>query len=123
MLADRLNRKALLLVGTLLSGIMFAAIPFAGGFLSLLLINIFMGFGVALSFPSSQAMAVSLARGKGMGAMLSFMQTATGAGFAAGPLISGMIYKGWGIDPVFYVCSGFLVAATLYGLLFLRFSH
>ena len=119
-LADRINRKVILLVGTLLSGAMFAVMPFARGFLSMLLINILMGVGVSLFFPASQALAVSLARGGGMGAMLSFLQTATGVGFAAGPLISGIIYKHWGIDPVFYVCAGFLLAAAVYGFFFLR---
>ena len=119
-LADRVNRKTLLLAGTLLSGAMFAVMPYARGFSSLLLINILMGIGVALFFPASQALAVSLARGKGMGAMLSFLQTATGVGFAAGPLISGIIYKNWGVDPVFYVCAGFLAVAAVYGFFFLR---
>jgi len=123
MLADRLNRKALLLTGTVLSGAMFAALPLVGDFAGLLAVNVVMGVGVALFFPSSQALAVSLSRGKGIGTMLSLLQTATGVGFAAGPLLSGLIYKTWGIDPVFYVCAGFLGLAALYGLTLFRFHH
>ena len=119
-LADRMNRKALLLTGTLLSAAMFYAVPLAQGFLSLLIINVLMGLGVALVFPSSQAIAVSLARGRGMGAMLSLLQAATGAGFALGPVLSGVIFKALGIDTVFHACSGFLLIAVFYGLFFLK---
>ncbi len=123
MMADRVNRKVLLLTGTLLSGAMFAAIPFATGFRGLFLINIVMGLAMALVFPASQAMAVSAARGKGMGKVLSLLQSATGAGFAAGPLLSGVIYQYVGIDPVFYTCAAFLAAATAFGFRFLRIHH
>jgi MFS family permease len=119
-LADRTDRKRILLVGSLLSGSMFAALPSAGGVWSLLAVNILLGIGTALTFPATQAIAVTFARGKGMGIVLALLQAATGAGFAAGPLASGMIYKTYGIDPVFYACSGFLLAASLYGLFFLE---
>jgi len=120
MTADRLNRKVLLLAGTMLSGAMFAAVPLATGFVGLFVINVLMGISMALVLPASQAMAVSAARGRGMGKVISFLQTATGAGFAAGPLLSGVIYQFGGIDPVFFVCAGFLAAATLFGSRFLH---
>jgi DHA1 family multidrug resistance protein-like MFS transporter len=119
-LADRTDRKRFLLTGTLLSGVMFASLPSARGVWSLLAVNILLGFGTAMAFPAAQAIAVNLARGKGMGTALAFLQAATGAGFATGPLLSGMIYESYGIDPVFYACSGFLLAASLYGLIFLH---
>jgi MFS family permease len=119
-LADRTDRKGLLLTGTFLSGIMFLALPLAKGFWSLLAVNILLGIGIALAFPAAQAIAVSLARGKGMGTVIAFLQAATGAGFATGPLVSGIIYESYGIDPVFYACAGFLLAASLYGFVFLR---
>jgi MFS family permease len=120
MLADRVDRKRILLAGTLLSGLMFAALPSATGLWGLLIINILLGVGTALAFPSVQAIGVTLARGRGMGTVLASLQTATGAGFAAGPLISGMIYENRGIDLVFHACSGFLFAASIYGLFFLH---
>ncbi len=119
-LADRGSRKAILLGGTLLSGAMFAALPWAKGVGSLLAFNILLGLGASMVFPASQALAVSLARGKGMGTMISFLQAATGIGFAIGPLLSGVIYRHLGIDPVFTLCSGFLFGAALYGLFFLH---
>ena len=119
-LADRRDRKRILLTGTVLSAAMFAALPSAGGGLGLLAVNLLLGIGIALAFPSTQAMAVTLARGRGMGAVLASLQAAAGAGFAAGPLVSGIIYQSHGIDPVFYACSGFLLAASIYGLFFLH---
>jgi MFS family permease len=119
LLADRTDRKRILLTGSFFSGTMFAALPSAQGVWSLLAINILLGLGTALALPATQAMAVTIARGRGMGKVLAFLQAATGAGFATGPLVSGMIYKTYGIDPVFYACSGFLVTASFYGLLFL----
>jgi len=123
MLADRVNRTFLLLAGTLLSGAMFGVTPLATGFASLFMVNVVMGIAMALVLPASQAMAVSAARGKGMGKVLSLLQAATGAGFAAGPLLSGVIYQFWGIDPVFYTCAGFLAAAVAFGFRFLRVHH
>ncbi len=119
-LADRADRKHILLTGTILSGLMFAVLPSARGFWGLLLVNVLLGVGTALAFPAAQALAVSLARGRGMGTVLSFLQSATGAGFAAGPLVSGMIYKSHGIDSVFHICSGFLLAASVYAVFFLH---
>jgi len=119
-LADRSDRKRILLAGTLLSGLMFAALPSARGLWSLLTVNILLGIGTALAFPAAQAIAVTLARGRGMGTVLASLQAATGAGFATGPLVSGMIYKTYGIDLVFHACSGFLLIASIYGLFFLH---
>ena len=119
-LADRTDRKRILLAGSLLSGVMFAAMPSAKGVWSLLAVNVLLGIGTALAFPATQAIAVTLARGKGLGIALALLQAATGAGFATGPLLSGMVYKSYGIDPVFYACSGFLLAASGYALFFLH---
>jgi MFS family permease len=119
-LADRTDRKRILLAGTVLSGLMFALLPSAKGLWGLLFVNILLGIGTALAFPAAQAIAVSLARGRGMGTVLSFLQSATGAGFATGPLVSGAIYKSYGIDNVFHACAGFLLAASIYGLFFLH---
>ncbi len=122
MLADRFDRKKIVLLGTLVSGGMFVLLPFTSGFAGLLTVNVFMGVGMALVFPSSQAMAVTLGRGLGMGSVLAFLQVATGAGFAAGPLVSGAVFKWFGIDSVFFLCAGTLLAAALYGAFFLRIS-
>lgn len=119
-LADRTDRKHILLAGTILSGLMFALLPSARGVWGLLLVNVLLGIGTAMAFPAAQAIAVSLARGRGMGTVLSFLQSATGAGFATGPLVSGMLYKSYGIDSVFHVCSVFLLAASVYGAFFLN---
>ncbi len=119
-LADRTDRKRILLTGTFLSGLMFAALPSATGLWSLLAVNILLGIATALAFPAAQAIAVSLARGKGMGTALASLQAAAGAGFATGPLVSGMIYKSYGIDLVFHACSLFLLIASVYGLFFLH---
>lgn len=122
MLADRFDRKKIVLLGTLVSSGMFLLLPFTSGFAGLLTINVFMGIGMALVFPSSQAMAVTLGRGLGMGSVLAFLQVATGAGFAAGPLVSGAVFKWFGIDSVFFLCAATLLAAALYGAFFLRLS-
>jgi DHA1 family multidrug resistance protein-like MFS transporter len=119
-LADRTDRKRILLAGTLLSGLIFALLPSASGLWDLLTVNILLGIGTALAFPAAQAIAVTLARGRGMGTVLASLQAATGAGFATGPLLSGMIYKTYGIDLVFRACSGFLIIASIYGLFFLH---
>lgn len=122
MLADRFDRKKIVLMGTLISSGMFVLLPSTKGVASLLTVNVFMGIAMALVFPSSQAMAVTLGRGLGMGSVLSFLQVATGAGFAAGPLVSGAFFKWFGIDSVFYLCAGTLFAAALYGTVFLRIA-
>lgn len=120
MLADRFDRKKIVLLGTFVSSGMFVLLPLTKDFPSLLAVNVFMGIGMALVFPSSQAMAVSLGRGLGMGSVLAFLQVATGTGFAAGPLVSGAFFKWYGINSVFYLCAGTLFAAALYGAFFLR---
>ncbi len=56
-------------------------------------------------------------------ALFAAVPFATGAGFAAGPLLSGAIYQFAGIDPVFYACAGFLAAAVLFGFRFLDGHH
>jgi MFS family permease len=119
-LADRWSRKRILVGGTLLTGVMFAAVPYTTGFLPLMAVNILMGVGSAMAFPSSQAMALSLGRGMGMGAMVSLIHVGTSSGFTLGPILVGVIYKFFGIDLVFWVCSGILLLAACYGSLYLR---
>ena len=119
-LSDRWSRKWILVGGTLLTGVMFAAVPFTKGFLPLMVVNVLMGVGSAMAFPSSQAMALSLGRGMGMGALVSLVQVGTSSGFTIGPILMGVIYKFFGIDLVFLVCSAILLLAACYGGFWIR---
>jgi len=101
-LADRFNRKALVILGNLIYLITVALIPLANTFGQQIWLCFPRAIGGALSMPAATALSVEEGRKFGMGSTMSILMMAMGIGFAAGPILSGVIADAVDINAVFY---------------------
>ena len=96
-LADKLNRKKLVIVGSIFY---FSTVPFIPNtlsFIQILILNIILGFFGALSLPAASALIVREGRDYGgMGSVMAIFNVAMSAGLGIGPLASGVILDLWG---------------------------
>jgi MFS family permease len=109
-LADRVNRKMLVVVGSFLYFSIVPFIPYTADFIQLLSLNIVLGFLGALSLPAASALTVTEGKNFGMGSTMAIFNVAMSVGLAIGPLTSGIILDLYGLSGVFYFCTilGFL---------------
>lgn len=104
-LADRLNRKMLVLWGSILYFSIIPLIPYTLNFSQILLLNIILGFFGALSLPAASAMILREGKQFGMGSTMAIFNVAMSAGLAVGPVVSGIILDLLGLPEVFYCCT------------------
>ncbi len=114
-IADRFNRRALVVVGGLINLTFLALIPFAHSFWQLLGICAFGGLGGAVSLPAASALTVEEGRRFGMGSTMAVFAMAFSLGMAIGPLLSGVIVDLANINSVFYFGAGMgLIGTSLF---------
>jgi len=99
-IADRFNRRALVVLGSLIGFTYLALIPLAGNFGQLLGLCILGGLGGAISLPAASALMVDEGRKFGMGSTIAIITMAMSMGMAAGPrtidkLALGLYNIGW----------------------------
>ena len=100
--ADRLNRRTITILGSLLLTVFLAVIPVAGSFWPLLAILLVQGIGSSICSTASSALTVEEGRRFGMGSMMSMLFLAMSIGMASGPIASGGIAQLLNINWVFY---------------------
>ena len=102
-LADRFNRKTLVILGNLtyLTGI--ALIPLAHTFWQQVWLCFPRIIGIAMSMPASTALTVEEGRTFGMGSTMSMFLMAMSIGVAIGPPLSGVVADLVDVNAVFYL--------------------
>jgi len=121
-LADRFDRRKLVVIGSIFNFAMVAALPLAGSVTVLIVLIFLRSLGGAISMPGHAALSVTLGRRFGMGSTISILALATSVGMAIGPIFGGVIsdYLG-GISSTFYYAAGIGIAgATVFGWLAYR---
>lgn len=118
-IANRFDRRGLVVIGSLLSITFLALVPWMQCFWQLLALSVFGGIGGALSMLTASVLAVEEGRTYGMGSTLSVFNMAMSLGMAAGPLLGGIIVSVLDTTSVFY----FAAALGLLGIgLFVWFT-
>lgn len=87
-LADRHGRRVFAVVGPVVSGVFVAAIGWASGFWTLVLLLTIGGIGSAAFHPPGASYAVRVSAGKGGGARYSIFSFGGSVGFALGPIVA-----------------------------------
>ena len=105
-IADRFNRKGLVIWGSLISLSFLALIPTMHSLWQLVVLCVFGALGGTLALPAASALTVEEGRKYGMGSALAVFNTAMSAGMAVGPLIGGAVYDAWEIESAFYFGAG-----------------
>lgn len=118
-IADRHSPGFLMITATFLSGITVLAMPWADGFMMVLVLNIAMGFANGAAMPGGYVLAGRLGRMHGMGAVMGLTDSAWSLGMIFSPIISGFILDTMGMESVFYL-GGILIlcGSILAGLIF-----
>ncbi|KPL02510.1 MAG: hypothetical protein AMJ90_05660 [candidate division Zixibacteria bacterium SM23_73_2] len=101
-IADRYDKKRLLLLGSGISALMLFLIPLTDTFLKLFLVALALGIGGGICMPAGTAMAAIVGKRKsGMGSTMGIYSMAMSAGLIFGPLTGGIIQGFWGVNLVF----------------------
>jgi MFS transporter, DHA1 family, multidrug resistance protein len=111
-IADKFNRKYLILIGLIGLCLHMLLIPFASGFWVLVLLLIMGAFFDAVSTPPAMAAIIQEGRKYGMGIATSVSTMGAGLGMGLSPIIAGVIVDAKGISSAFYVAAilGFISA-------------
>ena len=119
-IADRLNRRFLVVVGCLVSSMFLVAVPLGNTFGLLLALAVLGSVGNAIAIPAASALAVEQGKKYGMGSSIALFSMAFSIGMVVGPITGGAITDFAGINSAFY----FGAVITLVGAgLFTWFSR
>jgi len=112
-LADRYDRRLLVVASGALTVIFSALLPASTGFWALLAIYALVVFGQALGMPAAAAYVVEEGRTYGMGASMTTLTMAAQAGNSIGPVLLGGVANVLGLESAFYFAAGFMFLGTL----------
>jgi MFS transporter, DHA1 family, multidrug resistance protein len=114
MLADRLNRRALILGGAILVSIGYLT-PAVVDEYWLILVGFMLGVGIGSSIAqvSTQALQVDIGRGLGMATVMSLQSTSFGSGVLMGSMLTGIVADAVGTRWVFIVASLVILGGAL----------
>ncbi|TKJ33573.1 MFS transporter [bacterium (candidate division B38) B3_B38] len=119
-LADRVSRKKLVILGSLIASFALFMVPLAGSFSILLIINSIMGVAGAIALPSATALTVTEGRNFGMGSTMGIFNMAMSIGLAGGPMVGGVIYDYLNIPAVYCFAGLFGLIGTAFFIWFVR---
>lgn len=120
-LADRVDKKILLLIGSICTSAALFLIPSMASFEAMLLAYLFLGCSEAVLWPVLGAYASEEGRNHfGHGAMMGVFNLAMSAGVFAGALFAGTSTDHWGLTMAFHLIATANLLLTLPALAFIR---
>ena len=112
-IADKSDKVAMTIAGTLMMVVALALMPLSTNFYTLLLFNLLMGLGSAVSIPAGSAMTAQLGRKLGMGSVMGLFNTAFGIGGGIGPIVAGLIMVATSLTFVFVSSAMIVLIGTI----------
>jgi len=113
--ADIFNRRALVVIGSIVTFAYLFLVPMSSSFSTLLVLCTLGSIGSAVATPAAMAMTVEEGRKYGMGSAIAAITMAMSIGIAVGPILSGAIVDLININAAFYFNAGLaLVGAGLF---------
>ena len=103
--ADKLSKYKMLLqiiIGSFIGTIVLFMVPLCNDLITLLLVNVIIGIGAAISMPVATDIAVVLGRKVGIGSWMGIFSSTISVGIIIAPLMSGVVMDYSGINSVFY---------------------
>jgi len=120
-LADRFDRKHLMVSGSLIYALFVVVLPLTSGLLPLLAANLFLGALGAVPIPAASASGIAAGKKYGMGSIMALFNVAMSLGLGTGPLVSGVVHDTIGLTAVFYCAAGIGACGALVTARLLRF--
>ena len=116
-LVDRFGRRMVIVPGTLLSGVAFAAFVMVGSYPMFLAVCLLWGFSGGIGGSAPGAYAADLAPPGANGVTMGIYRTLADAGYVVGPALLGFLADAAGANAALYTIGGlFLVAGVLFAL-------
>ena len=112
-MADRFDKRLLIILGGLLGSVVFATVFFAQNFWHLMLIAGVTGALGALAMPALTALAVEEGSDGNMGAVMGVLNMAMSVGMMLGPVLAGLFSDLSGLRPLFLFGAGAGLIGTL----------
>ncbi len=112
-IADRVDRRLLIVSGSILYSLAIFLLPLTGSFTSVLMVNLLLGLFGAVSLPASTAVIVEEGKKYGMGSTMAIFNVAMSLGLGVGPLVSGIIYDLFDLKTIFYFSAVLGIAGTM----------
>jgi len=114
-LADKVNRRYMVIVGGILSSIGMFIIPFAYRYLFLFFAVTIQGISRAILLPALTALSVVEGRReKGMGSTMSLVIFAHSTGMMIAPVTAGILTDLFGLNFVFFIGSFFAIVGVAF---------
>ncbi|MHC4504495.1 MAG: MFS transporter, partial [Planctomycetota bacterium] len=118
-LADRVGRKLMVLRAMFGGAIVICLMGFVRTPTELLVLRLIQGATTG-TITASAALVASVSPSRRAGFSLGMMQAAVFAGMAAGPLLGGLVWHGFGARNTFFAAAGLLVAGGMLLAVFAR---
>jgi len=113
-LADRINRKTLIVAGSLLYALCVVLFPFSSSLMQMLGLSMLSGIFGAVSLPAATVLVVEEGKKYGMGSLMALFNVAMSLGLGIGPLASGLIHDAFGLNAIFYFVTAFGIIGTFF---------
>ena len=105
-IADRFDRRRLLIMGSLINIALLTMIPLASTFWYLLGLIIIRSIGGSIAIPAESALTIEEGRRFGMGSTMAALALGASLGAGFGPILSGIFHDLGGIQLPFYFMGG-----------------
>ena len=112
-ISDRIGRRPLIVAGQLICAAVMIAIPWTAGFVGLIFLSLFFGFGEAVIGSSTSAMVADRCKEKSLGSAMGVFGTIMDIGHAAGPILTGFLIGVSGYAGAFGGIGILLVVVTV----------
>ena len=123
-IADRFNKRGLVIFGNLINFVPLAIIPLTSNFWEIFGLIIFRSLGSAISMPASSALSIHEGRRFGMGSTIGALSIASSIGMGIGPVVSGVIADLFNVQAVFYFSAGMgMIGISLFAWYSRQYSH
>jgi DHA1 family multidrug resistance protein-like MFS transporter len=112
-LADRFNKRLVVIIGSIGILLSMLVIPQAGGFWSLMLFLAIAIAGDATALPSASALVIEEGRKFGMGMSMAMFNMGLGVGMSVGPILAGLASDLLGVEFSFYFMAVLMLICTI----------
>jgi len=112
-LADRYNKRVIVIFGSLGILLSMLLIPQAVGFWTLMIFLAFAIIGDATALPSASALVIEEGRKFGMGVSMAMFNMGMGVGMSVGPILAGLAADLVGVEFAFYFTAALMLVCTI----------
>ena len=112
-LSDRTDRRQLIVIGGVLSGVTILLLPFADGLWNATFLILCLSLFSAISLPASTAILVEEGKRHGLGYTMGIFHSVMNGGFVIAPLLGGILYDLFTLQSVFYFAGMTGVTGTV----------